>query len=682
MNQRKILKFSTTILFAIALAAAFFAKGLYFDQDYFIFAAVFSALFLLYLFTTKGEKTGINSLIDWFLMAAVVLYVVFAFFALSMRDTLLQATRYGIYLMAFLIGKNLLSNYKKPYLNIIYICGILLMLTGFSSAVGGPLVIANTYLAEKGLLLSPLQYHNVFASLSIILFLIGISLFSSTEKPVYRYLYQIGNFVLFLGILMSNSRGNWLIFPIVFIVYLIFGGKEQLKNTLTISVSSFVSAIAVLSLIAGTIQSSNALLGWVYLLAGCALSAALYFLFSKLSVKIQKKTAVVFIILLILLAVIVGIFYQSILPANMVSRIQELNLNARTLSERLTFYQDGFSIFKEYPLSGTGGNGWVYTYKQYQSYNYASNHPHSYFVLLMVELGVAGIALFLLLIVGFILLCVKGYKRCDNRILFTGMACGVLMFFLHVMFDFESSYSAYMVFIFSLLGIMASCLPPSKKVFHSKIALAILAIVILVWNCTLYTGYHYYMKASGFTDTNMERAIKLAQQSAAWDPLNAEYNSNVGLLLMRTATEDTITTKSKTAGKLLQKGYDLNSRNVTALTNYISYTMFAGNAELALKLVEQYIELQPLEPYAYFQKANLYTQIGITCQENNDVENLKSALQGVIATEAQFNANTEKSTQKVELNQETKQLIEQAKKVLVQVYEFEDQNSQDGTTEE
>ena len=120
MNQRKILKFSTTILFAIALAAAFFAKGLYFDQDYFIFAAVFSALFLLYLFTTKGEKTGINSLIDWFLMAAVVLYVVFAFFALSMRDTLLQATRYGIYLMAFLIGKNLLSNYKKPYLNIIY----------------------------------------------------------------------------------------------------------------------------------------------------------------------------------------------------------------------------------------------------------------------------------------------------------------------------------------------------------------------------------------------------------------------------------------------------------------------------------------------------------------------------------------------------------------------------------
>lgn len=170
MNQRKILKFSTTILFAIALAAAFFAKGLYFDQDYFIFAAVFSALFLLYLFTTKGEKTGINSLIDWFLMAAVVLYVIFAFFALSMRDTLLQATRYGIYLMAFLIGKNLLSNYKKPYLNIIYICGILLMLTGFSSAVGGPLVIANTYLAEKGLLLSPLQYHNVFASLSIILF--------------------------------------------------------------------------------------------------------------------------------------------------------------------------------------------------------------------------------------------------------------------------------------------------------------------------------------------------------------------------------------------------------------------------------------------------------------------------------------------------------------------------------
>lgn len=675
MNQGKILKYSTSILFAIALAAAFFARGLYFDQDYFIFAAIFSVLFLLYLYTTKGERNGINTFIDWFLLAAIILYVIFSFLALSMRDTLLQATRYGIYLMAFLIGKNLLCHYKKTYLNTIYVCGILLMLTGFSSAVGGPLVVANTYLAEKGLLLSPLQYHNVFASLSIILFLIGISLCYSTEKPVYRYLYQIGSFILFLGILMSNSRGNWLIFPFVFIVYLIFGGKEQLKNTLTLSISAFLSAIAVLSLIAGTIQSANTLLGWVYLLAGCAISLALFFLFSRLTVKIQKKTAVVLIILLVLLVVIVGIFYQSILPANMVSRIQELNLNARTLSERLTFYKDGFSIFKEYPLTGTGGNGWVYTYKQYQSYNYASNHPHSYFVLLMVELGVVGIALFLLLIIGFILLCIKGYKCCENRLLFTGIACGVLMFFLHVMFDFESSYSAYMIFIFSLLGIMASCLPPSKKLFHSKIVLSILAIVILVWNCTLYAGYHYYTKASNLTGTNMERAIKLAQQAAQWDPLNAEYNSNVGFLLLST-TDTNTNTKARTAGELLQKGYDLNNRNVTALTNYISYCMFAGNPQLALKLVEEYIDMLPLEPYAYFQKANLYTQIAMMYQENNDTENLKIALQNVIATETQFNENIQKSTQPVEMNQETKDLIEQAKRVMEQVYALENQNTQ------
>ena len=136
---------------------------------------------------------------------------------------------------------------------------------------------------------------------------------------------------------------------------------------------------------------------------------------------------------------------------SLVQRI-EVVLDPKTMYDRFGFYLDGFQIFRDYPLTGIGGDSWRFIYASYQKYHYVANDPHSYAMQLPVEYGISGLLIFLGFAAGLVILfaqCIKDKREGDIVLL---MIVGTL--FAHSMIDVDFTfYGQFLIFAmgFSLI---------------------------------------------------------------------------------------------------------------------------------------------------------------------------------------------------------------------------------------
>ena len=123
----------------------------------------------------------------------------------------------------------------------------------------------------------------------------------------------------------------------------------------------------------------------------------------------------------------------------------EVALHPKTMYDRFGFYLDGFRIFRDFPLTGIGGDSWRFIYSSYQLFPYIANDLHSYATQLLVEYGVFGAVLFL----GFAAILIALFVRCVRRRqegdIFLLLVAGTL--FAHSMIDVDLTfYGQYVVF--------------------------------------------------------------------------------------------------------------------------------------------------------------------------------------------------------------------------------------------
>ncbi|CAH1210797.1 hypothetical protein PAECIP111893_03284 [Paenibacillus plantiphilus] len=110
-----------------------------------------------------------------------------------------------------------------------------------------------------------------------------------------------------------------------------------------------------------------------------------------------------------------------------------------TLGARSMFYEDAFILIREAPLLGRGGDTWRSLFTQIQTYPYIGNEVHSGYLDVTLDLGIAGLIVFIL-VVGALLRRVALHDR-------TGLVpIGVLL--LHAAVDFDMSYGCYWLLLF------------------------------------------------------------------------------------------------------------------------------------------------------------------------------------------------------------------------------------------
>lgn len=678
--DKKITKESvlTTALLLLTFST-FFLRGMYFEGEQFLYIALLGILGIgVFLFIPNRQ--GLNRGLDWFVIGMVAVYGISAVGAVYVRGAWVEVLKLTACLLLYFMAKRLFVDKKDWVLVTLYTGGVLMSLIGLGAA-SGAYFINGAYESEKNLVMSLFQYHNTSALMLACVFVFGMSLYAKSSKLWIRLCICAGNMVALLTVVFSQSRGTWLLFPVLLAVYFWI----LPKGCKTASIPTFGTFLAVLLVLKGlgdafADQNTSLCIGYMI---GAILAAVLFgYLLEKCSGRFSfsKKMLWGFIVFICVIILLVVIFGKYFLPETFINRISEFTMESRTVTERLTFYKDAFSIFKDYPWLGIGGGGWPFVYQEYQSYWYRANSPHSFLLHLMVETGVLGIAVFAFLAITLLRLFVR-LLRSDRKMRFeqAPFFSAAAVIFTHSMFDIDFSFFTMTTVTWILLAFISSIdqSAPQKVSWIRWIGLAA-SLLISVGGMLGKIAWNSYYKTASYMQTDAEKAYKYASTAAALDPGNSSYCLTKGNIAFNIASayaqsdQDKMYAYLDSSKEAFEKGYRSNPRDHLLINELAIFYVNTGNLERGCQLVDQLIELHPLDPDAYSNVAQLYTSVAQLYQQANDRDGIKKAMNRILRLEEEINAEEQAHNTKLWVYSPVTRAIEQAKEIMKQIEELEE----------
>lgn len=433
-------------LLAIMLAALLFyppyLRGLFFARELLpthVFTAVIFAIFAFYKISRK-EFVLFQRPLDCAVFVLLGLYVISSFVAWNDRDAvgavLKMANYVAVYWLLAYSVRSLAA--VQNYLKVFFASGTGVALLGLGAAFG-TFHYKDAFVG--GRIYSSLQYPNTLASYLTAVNLFGLYLWAAAHGILSRVLFAVGNYLLFLTFLGTQSRGGYLVYPAGLLVLLVgLPGGVRLRAL----VQFFLQAATVLA-VAGRVVACTGgqaeLAGWLWVLAGAALIAllqaawhylerglCLHFLLKgsqdapassgipghpgseALPARRRLRPWVLPVAAVLAFLVFVGGSYTlwqrraavaalagRAVPQTWVERVKTISLQEKSARERLLWSRDAFRIMTANPvraLFGSGGGGWNALYHQHQDYLYFSTEVHNHFLQVGVETGFPGLLTF------------------------------------------------------------------------------------------------------------------------------------------------------------------------------------------------------------------------------------------------------------------------------------------------
>ena len=171
------------------------------------------------------------------------------------------------------------------------------------------------------------------------------------------------------------------------------------------------------------------------------------------------------------------ILEYKFLPTKLVEKLKDININYRTLEERLQFVKDGVKILSNNFLTGLGGDAWNLKYKEVQGYEYESSDIHNYYLRVWLQFGIIGI-----LSIIFILLYILKINNEEK----VGIKYGIIVLLLHSGMEVDLSYFSIKLILFILIAMLINkkdYIKYKKKFYISNIltiCLSLIAVILLL----------------------------------------------------------------------------------------------------------------------------------------------------------------------------------------------------------
>ncbi len=292
----------TLIGLVILLFYSPYFRGLYFNQEMsttFLYSGILFTLFLIYKLLNSDFKI-LKSPLDVAAGALVLAYFlpILLGTAASAQYSWDKFLRYANYFLIYLVARDLIGKYKniKVLLNAVIVSAIGVSILGIDAGAGMILTNKINWVLENlpkwlhlqggsaqlmnfkffggytdGRIYSTLQYPNVFASYLGAVFLLAAGLLIVSNAMWKRFVYGAAGFILLYILLLTGSRGMFLVFPVMFLMLLIFLRKKPLVID---AVSSLGVAAGVTLLISyffnynELVNTANYSMVWVSLLVG------------------------------------------------------------------------------------------------------------------------------------------------------------------------------------------------------------------------------------------------------------------------------------------------------------------------------------------------------------------------------------------------------------------------------
>ncbi|WP_199624329.1 O-antigen ligase family protein [Paenibacillus alkalitolerans] len=505
-KEKSSLTYWATILFTFGfLLFSPFGRGLFdgsqasFDGAILTAEALmsFSVLSLsVFLFFTKRVSQR-NQMIHHIVWLIPVAYLISIIFASSSHAATFSFWVYLFYAFVFTIGTYLSKSIFGSKVMISGIVGsaYIIVLFGLMNWFGDASIwglfnwsevsgyVSNIYKdavmvdANGERLTSVFQYANSYAAFLIATILVTIVLIVSAKS---RVVVGVASFMLvpaLLSFILTLSRGGLVVFPIVLVLVLPFlKVTRQLLAILHLFIAGVVTLLILnaLTVMGLALQKQfvpgDAFKAWALLIGCSAIVTATglliqWFAASWLEKKLQQVDVKRYTNLALpIVGIIVGALgiylllgnsgFVKMLPDNIQTRIENINLNQHSVLERGTFYQDAIKLWKDYPVFGAGGGAWQTLYEKYQNNPYTSRQAHNFFLQTLVEVGIVG-SFALILLLGVVLYhFLRSYwiKQEGDRhpyLIFYTVAISIL---IHSIIDFNMSYVYLGALVFLCLG--------------------------------------------------------------------------------------------------------------------------------------------------------------------------------------------------------------------------------------
>lgn len=600
----KIIAYFLTTL--ISLGIIF--NGYFFEYQSLTVNILTGAFFIIILviFYKTNTSLYLDKKIFFLTLFFLIINIVGLFYASNLRDALskvlLLMNTLIIYILssqAFNVEKNATIFFRGLYSVSVFVAGLSL-----ASYIFG-INILNTYPITGNRIYSTLGYPNTAALLFVLTFFSGFWFQHISNNKQYIYLFS--NSILFQAFLGTKSRGVLLLFPILIIIYILLQNKENRKKSINNLFFVLVLNIILFPFIYfGTFNNKNLLEITIPIISIMILFTIIYF---KNQIKINnKKTISILLIPFVIFILVLVNLNNDIFNNDIINRMKKIDLQQQSVQERLIFMQDAFKIVKDHPLLGVGSGGWNAEYRKYRSFLYFTSEVHNHYLQVLVENGVLGFVIFIILWIVVFLNIYKAY-RLRKDFLIINASIFIIGIFLHSLIDFDLTYPVFFMLLWILFAISSLNFSVKNDFFKYRFIVITVITLALVINSSLWLGWTFGSNAIKQMQRNeIPKAIEKFEKSLKFDPINATYLTNLAQLYFSKGASMKDDVYIKKAINTIDKALKYNPTNFEWHIVKTRMLVYKEQYEEAYKIAQKAISRAPLEEVVYFDTARFFIE--------------------------------------------------------------------------
>ncbi|KAF9124463.1 hypothetical protein BGX30_000925 [Mortierella sp. GBA39] len=401
-------------------------------------------------------------------------------------------------------------------------------------------------------LTSVFQYANTYAAFLMAFVYAAVFCLIRSKKWYGQAIHAFMLVPIIVSILLTLSRGGLVMLPVVFVLLLLFlKPSKQILWVIYCAIAGVVSLgiskeVTDLGLqLNQKFEAGAAAKAWAFLLIASLIVAALGLVIQKfLAPKMEqgltkasgKKLANLWIpvgavvVVGVVAFLLIGTNVRDILPQNVSTRLENINFKQHSVLERITFYEDGMKVVKDYPVLGAGGGAWAALYEKYQNNPYTSRQAHNFFIQYLLEVGIVGFVIFIAFVIYIFYKYIRGYIKADEEgkdpyFLYLILALSIL---LHSILDFNMSYVFIGILVFVGLGGMTAGMdsqPLRKFSWKTEGAGWIYSLVVGIGSIVVLITSIRFVQAA---DAGLE-AKKIVQTSTSFEEIKAPLDKDLGI---------------------------------------------------------------------------------------------------------------------------------------------------------
>ncbi|MCA0970978.1 O-antigen ligase family protein [Halobacillus litoralis] len=560
MGIKNILDYMTLGIMTMILIISPFSKGLFFDEQLYIWELLIQLVFLIYLIArTIARKTlDIRAMI---LFCFPVLYLLSMIDSLSFFATIQEYIRWSTYASFFGTCYLLLLNNNIRKISPTLMTCYFLFIAIFPFLVQWGIIQYEDAI-YTGRFSGFFQYPNTYGAIVAAGLIYTIVLKTSTDLS--NKTNQLLNICLPLlagAFLMSESRAATIVLLFIWLTGILLVSNNKLVNYFGLSLLSIVSGMFIYSF-------STNLIAFLIVMAVTVLVLFVEDknnIFEKCNrlVFLKKKNSIAFILIAFLAITTMGaiMYVSGLVPEQLIEKVKSISLESNSVAGRLNIYSLALEMSLISPLIGNGGDAWSILFPSHQNLPFWATETHSFFLDQLLKIGWSGFTIIMILLGCWL------FKVSKNQFAFPHvthlaalLASSVLL--MHSMLDFNMRYGSFVMVL--LIMILLSINPNSLAEFYinKKWVLLLIPVVTFVaislfFNIRFYAATTIESDASS-KDISLGAAEELYINAIRYNPWNPEYRLKLAEVYVTSYEKEQSEEVKKAAIRNLEKAVSMN----------------------------------------------------------------------------------------------------------------------------